>query len=126
MVGHLMVKDNTFKKTKHFSNHKNYSLKKDLLKLEKINQDFIDRIDFLTLEDLITLKLISSSDSLKGKLFNFPLLKFTTEICKEAIIRYALSVSNNRREACLILGIKKADLIYYLKKYEINLEKQDA
>ena len=73
------------------------------------------------MQELITLKLLVSTSLLKGKLFNFPFLKYSSEICKEAVLRFALSQANTKREAQLILGIKKADLIYYLKKY--NLEK---
>ena len=65
--------------------------------------------------------MLVSTSLLKGKLFNFPFLKYSSEICKEAVLRFALSQANTKREAQLILGIKKADLIYYLKKY--NLEK---
>ena len=120
MVGKTAIKDSTFKKSKTNSSNKNYNLKNKLLKENKIDNDFLQKLQFLTLEELITLKLISSTSLLKGKLFNFPFLKYSTEICKEAVLRFALSQANTKREAQLILGIKKADLIYYLKKY--NLE----
>ena len=79
-------------------------------------------LKFLKLEELITLKLLVSTSLLKGKLFNFPFLKYSTEICKEAVLRFALSQANSRREAQIILGMKKSELIHYLKSY--NLEKE--
>lgn len=115
------MKDSSLKKVKFKSDNENYSLKNQLLKENKINKDFLEKLNFLTLEDLITLKLDSASKSLKGKLFNFPILKYATDICQEAVIKYALSISNNRRETSLILGKTKAELSYYIKKYNINL-----
>lgn len=116
------MKDNSLKKPKFKSDNENYNLKNQLLKENKINKDFLEKLNFLTLEDLITLKLDSASKSLKGKLFNFPILKYATDICQESVIKYALSVSKNRREASLILGKTKAELSYYIKKYNILLK----
>ena len=120
MVGKTAIKDNSLKDSKIHSSNKNYNLKNKLLKEKKIDKDFIEKIKFLTLEDLITLKLLVSTSLLNGKLFNFPFLKYSTQICKEAVVRFALSQANSRREAQIILGMKKSELIYYLKKY--NLE----
>lgn len=121
MVGKTAIKDNSLKQSKTFSSNKNYNLKNKLLKEKKIDNDFLEKLKFLKLEELITLKLLVSTSLLKGKLFNFPFLKYSTEICKEAVLRFALSQANSRREALLILGMKKADLVHYLKAY--NLEK---
>ena len=121
MVGKTAIRDNSLKDTKIYSSNKNYNLKNKLLKEEKIDKEFLEKLKFIKLEELITLKLLVSTSILKGKLFNFPFLKFTTEICKEAVLRFALSQAKSRREALMILGMKKADLIHYLKSY--NLEK---
>ena len=122
MVGKTAIKDNSLKESKTFSSNKNYNLKNKLLKENKIDHDFLEKIKFLKLEELITLKLLVSTSLLKGKLFNFPFLKYSTEICKEAVLRFALSQADSRKEAQLILGMKKADLVYYLKNY--NLEEE--
>ena len=121
MVGKTAIKDNYFKKTKTYSSNKNYNLKNKLLKEKKIDNDFIEKLKFLKLEEIITLKLLVATTLLKGKIFNFPFLKYSNDICKEAVLRFALSQANSKREASLILGIKKADLIHYIKSY--NLEK---
>ena len=122
MVGKTAIKDNSLKDSKVFSSNKNYNLKNKLLKEKKIDNDFLEKIKFIKLEELITLKLLMSTSLLKGKFFNFPFLKYSTDICKEAVLRFALSQSNSKREACLILGIKKASLLNYIKSY--NLEKE--
>jgi len=121
MVGKTAIKDNSLKDCNKVSSNKNYNLKNKLLKENKIDHDFLEKIKFLKLEELITLKLLVSTTLLKGKLFNFPFLKYSTQICKEAVLRFALSQANSKKEAQIILGMKKSELIYYLKKY--NLEK---
>jgi hypothetical protein len=120
MVGKTAIKDNSLKEDRVVSSNKNYNLKNKLLKEDKINDDFLEKLKFLKLEEIITLKLLVSTELLRGKLFNFPFLKYSTEICKEAVLRFALSQAKSKREAQIILGIKKADLIHYLKTY--NLE----
>ena len=122
MVGKTAIKDNSFKKSIKNSSNKNYNLKNKLLKENKIDNEFLEKLKFLKLEEIISLKLIVATSLLKGKLFNFPILKYTNEICKEAVLRFALSQADSKKEALLILGIKKADLIYYLKAYNIEEE----
>tara|TARA_Y100000004_G_C8937310_1_gene422639 strand:- start:903 stop:1304 length:402 start_codon:yes stop_codon:yes gene_type:complete len=119
MVGNKAIKDNSLKNNKFTSSNKNYNLKNKLLNQNKINKEFLEKLKFITLEDLITLKLLSSTEGLKGKLYNFPFLKYSHDICKEAVVRFALSISNNRREASLVLGMKKAEFINYIKEYGI-------
>jgi len=105
-------------KTKEYD----YNLKKKLILENKIDNNFIEKIRLLKLEELITLKLQVSTEQVSGKLFNFPILKYANDICKESVIKYAISVAKNKREASLILGMKKADFVNYLKHY--NLEEE--
>ena len=106
---------------KYTSINENYSLKKNLLKQQKINKDFLNKLKFLTLEDLIYLKLDSATLGLGGKLFNFPILKYSSDIAKEACVKYALSVSKSKKHASLILGITKTELNRLIKLYNIEL-----
>ena len=122
MVGKTAIKDNSFKKDKVNSKNLSYNLKNKLLKENKINKEFLEILRFITLEDLITLKLLVSSEAIKGKLYNFPFLKYASDICKEAVVRFAISKANNRREVSLILGSKKADILKYIKSYNLTEE----
>ena len=115
----MMIKDNSLKKTIYTSDNENYNLKNKLLKEDKINNDFLNKLQFLKLEELITLKLLVSTEMLKGKIYNFPILKYSYQICEEAVVRYALTIAKNRREASLILGMKKAEFVNYIKEYEL-------
>ena len=68
MVGKTAVKDNSLKSSKFISNNKNYNLKNKLIKENKVNKEFLEKLRFITLEEIITLKLLVSTESLKGKL----------------------------------------------------------
>ena len=122
MVGKTAIKDNSLKSNFLTSDNKNYNLKNKLLKEDKIDKQFLEKLRFITLEDLITLKLLVSTEALKGKIYNFPFLKYSYEICREAVVRFALSKASNRKEASLIMGMKKADFLAHLKEYDILKE----
>jgi len=96
-----------------------FSIKKKLLKNKLIDNAFCDQVNRLTIEDLIALKLEISAIQVKGKLFGFPILKFTNEITKEAIIKFAASISGSYREAAKILGVSHVEIYNYIKKYKI-------
>jgi len=122
MVGKTAIKDNSLKDSKISSKKLTYNLKNKLLKQKKIDHYFLEKLTFISLEELITLKLLVSTEALKGKMYNFPFLKYASDICKESIIRFAISKANNRREVYLILGAKKAEIIKYIKEYDLMEE----
>ncbi|MDB4349101.1 hypothetical protein OAA64_02130 [bacterium] len=122
MVGKTAKRDDSLKSNKFTSDNEYYNLKNKLIFENKIDLDFYEKIKFLKLEELITLKLLASAEGLRGKLFNFPLFKYSSDICKESIFKFALSVAKSRKEASLILGIKKADMIDYIKRYNLKEE----
>ena len=98
---------------------KSYNIKKELLKKNKINEEFCSQLHNLTLEDIIALKLELVSESVNGKFYGFPIRKFIDNIVNESLIKYSLSVANSYKEAGLILGISKSQLFKYVKRYSI-------
>ena len=120
-----MLFDNTFRGSKYKSSNENFNYKKKLIEQKKINKDFLNRIKLLTIEEIIYLKLESISESLKGKLMGFSLGKIIPDICKEAIVLYALSATKNKRDAASIIGIDMKNLNKLLKYYRIDIEKND-
>ena len=120
--GNSMLFDNSLRGSKYKSENENFDYKKILLEQRKINKDFINRIKLLTIEELLYLKLDSLSSSLKGKVFGFPVYKFMSDICREAMVIYSLSSTKNKRDACLILGVKMQHLNNMIKKYNINIK----
>jgi|TARA_B100000963_G_scaffold269499_1_gene237634 transcriptional regulator of acetoin/glycerol metabolism len=97
--------------------YKNYSLINKLRKERRINEDFINVLSSLTLEELIGLKLEQTSRLLGGKLFNFPIWKAMPEICRAALFKFALSVSETKKEASRVLGIDRAEFYKMIKKH---------
>ena len=120
MVGKTAKRDDSLKSNKFTSDNEYYNLKNKLIFENKIDLDFYEKIKFLKLEELITLKLLASAEGLRGKLFNFPLFKYSSDICKESIFKFALSVAKSREEA---LDYKAAiDIWDYIKRYNLKEE----
>lgn len=117
-----MLFNNSLRGSKYKTQNENFDYKKHLLEQKKINKEFLNRIKLLTIEEVLYLKLDSIATSLKGKLFGFPIYKLLPDICKEAIILYALTSTKNKREAANILNINIQGLNSKIKKYNINFE----
>jgi hypothetical protein len=118
-----MIFDNSLKRMpeRHKSINKDFDLKERLLSEQKINQEFLIKLKNLTIEDLIYLKLDSAAESLNGKLYNFPIYKFISEISKEACVNYALSATASKKRASMVLGITKTELNRLIKLYNIDV-----
>ena len=101
-----------------------FNLKKKLIKKKLIDKTFCHQLNRLTLEEVISLKLQLSTESVKGKLFGFPLTKFISNITKEALITFALSTTGSFREAAKILGLSHVELYNYNKKHNIVSENE--
>jgi transcriptional regulator of acetoin/glycerol metabolism len=97
--------------------YKNYSLINKLKRERRINEDFMNVLSSLTLEEVIGLKLEQASRLLGGKLFNFPIYKAMPEICRAALLKFAISVSETKKEAARVLGIDRADYYKIVKKH---------
>jgi len=121
-----MVFDNSLKKKPERlkSLNKDFDIYSSLISEEKIDRKFFEKLKFLKLEELIALKLSSASIGIKGKLINFPLIKFISDISKEACVLFALSSTDSKRDAAMILGITKKELNRLIKVYDIDLKKE--
>ena len=117
--------DNSLKKEKYISTNKDYNLKNNLLRDRKIDKSFLEKIKFLTLEELIYLKLETAAIGLSGKLFNFPIYKFIQDISKEACVHYALSSTKSYKGASMVLGIPKTELTRLIKYYNIHMKRNN-
>ena len=115
--------DNSLKRKKESrkSINKDYCLKRELLRINKIDFDFLEKIKTLTLEEIIFLKLDSAASGLRGKLYNFPIWKYSTDITKEAVLNYALSSTDSKKEASMVMGISRSELNRLIKFYNIEM-----
>ena len=113
------------KKNKEFKG-KNYyySLKNQLQADNKIDNDFELILNNLTLEEIIGLKLELSSSYINNRLYNIPIWNNIYYICKEAVLKYALSSCRSIRDAASFIGISESDFRKELKKFQITMEKK--
>ena len=97
---------------------KNYSIKKKLIIEKKIDEDFEMRLNNLTLEDIIALKLELSSKNFKGKFYGLQLYKYIQDIARDAVVKFAIAATNSKIKASYILGISYKQLKYIQKGYD--------
>jgi len=101
----------------------NYSTINKLKKEKKIDEVFLSRISSLTLEEVIAIKLESAARYVNRKLYNFPIWKSLHNICREAVLHFALSSTRSITDAASLLGITTSELKKNIKIYEIKLDK---
>ena len=104
------------KKTKN----NNYSISKVLRSKNKSNDAFEILLSNLSLEELIALKLELGYKAIGFPLDTFPLLRSINYISKDAVLRYAVSSTNSKREAMRLLGLEPKDFFKLLKKFKID------
>ena len=99
-----------------------YSTINKLKKEKKIDEVFLSRISSLTLEEVIAIKLESAARFVNHKLYNFPIWKSLHNVCREAVLHFALSSTRSLNDASSFLGITVTELKDNLKKYAISLD----
>tara|TARA_R100001591_G_scaffold71478_1_gene79854 strand:+ start:122 stop:457 length:336 start_codon:yes stop_codon:yes gene_type:complete len=96
---------------------KNYSFISLMRENKRINENFLNVMSSLSMEEVIALKLELSIKSLNNKLYNFPLWHAMPNISRDAMLRYALSACQSKRDMARFLGIPINKFNDILKKY---------
>lgn len=96
------------------------SISKVLEEKGKINEEFKYRLSNMKLENIIALKLELMADALDSKMFGFPIWKKSEEIMKDALIKFAMSFTESKREAANFLGMHRKNFYDYLKRFDIE------
>ena len=104
-------------KGKNFS----YSFRNKIKKEKKITDEFEVMFNSLTLEELIALKLELSSEYINNRLYNIPIWNSIHYICREAVLKYALSACRSIKDAASLMGISESDFRRETKKFQIKL-----
>ena len=102
-----------------------YSTINRLKREKRIDEVFLSRINQLTLEELIAIKLESAVRFVNHKLYGFPIWKSLHYVCREAVLMFALSSTRSLNDAASFLGISQNDFKENLKKFQISLDKED-
>lgn len=109
-----------FKRTKK-DGRRYYSVINKYLKEGKIDPKFVEMLSGLSLEDVIALKLEQANRMVAGRLYSIPIMKFVTRICKDAVLKYAISASRTYPEAASFLGVTEGKFAEYRKQYKTDL-----
>ena len=97
----------------------NYSIIKELRKKNKSNDYFEIMLANLTLEEIISAKLELTFKSTGVLLYGFTLWQSLPNLCREAMLKYAISITNSKTEASRYLGLEFNSFIKVLKKYNL-------
>lgn len=106
------------KKRKSKGKNQHYSIINKLRDKDLCDDEFETRINSLSLEELIALKLELASRAAGGFLYGLPIWKSSKDIIRDAVLKYALSATRTKKEASKFLGISVLHLNSALKKYE--------
>ena len=85
-----------------------------------ISQDLLVLINNLTLEDLIAIKLELSCALVKNKLYGIDFWSNSCYIIREALLKFAISVSKSKKDAARFLGLDLREFNTQYKKYDIE------
>jgi hypothetical protein len=107
-------------KKSNYNSSKEYSISKVLREEKRSNEYFEILLNNLTLEEIIALKLELGYKAVGFPLHGFPIWKSTNYIVKDALLKYAVSATESKREAVRFLGISPLLFFKLLKKYKID------
>ena len=96
----------------------NYSFINVLKKERRINENLLNMLSSLSLEEIIAIKLEISVKSLNHKMYNFPLWSCFPNIARDALLRYAYSSCQSKRDMARFLGIPINKFNEILRKYK--------
>ena len=96
---------------------KNFSLKRKLRRQKKTDHEFEMKLNRLSLEEIISLKINLIFDSVGDKAYGFHIFKNLDHLIKEAIIKSTLSYCSSYESARRHLGLEIDKWSKLLKKY---------
>jgi len=85
-----------------------------------LQDDLLVNINKLTLEDLIAIKLELSANNINNRLYGFDLWRQSNKIIKEALLKFAISTTNSKKDASRFLGLTYLEFKRVMTKYNVN------
>ena len=86
-------------------------------KEKKIDKAFQLKLEALSLEEVIALKLELAVKAAGNYMFGYQIWRSLGNIAKDATLKWALSVTRTKLEAVRLLGLDKADFVRLLREY---------
>ena len=85
-----------------------------------VSDDLLVLVNNLSLEDIIALKLELSSRIVKNRFYGFDVWRNSKFIVQEAILKFAISATESKKDAARFLGLNYHTFLKLTKKYEIQ------
>ena len=85
-----------------------------------LNDSLLVCISNLTLEDLIAIKLELSANHINNRPYGFDIWRKSGYIIKEALLKFALSTTNSKKDAARFLGLTYSDFKKAIRKYKVT------
>ena len=86
----------------------------------KLNDSLLVLISNLTLEDLIAIKLELSCNLINNRLYGFDIWRNSNKIVQEAILKFAISTTNSKKDAARFLGLTYIEFKRVVSKYDVD------
>ena len=86
----------------------------------KISDSLLVVINNLTIEELIAIKLELSAKMINNRLFGLDIWRKSGYIIKEALLMFAISTTQSKKDAARFLGLTYLDFKKALKKFEVD------
>ena len=85
-----------------------------------LQDDLLVNINKLSLEDLIAIKLELSANNINNRLYGFDLWRNSNSIMKEALLKFAVSTTNSKKDAARFLGLTYLEFKRVLSKFKVE------
>jgi hypothetical protein len=86
----------------------------------KVSDEFLVLLGNLSLEDIIALKFELSSKIVKNRFYGFDIWRNSRYIVQEAILKFAISATQSKKDASRFLGLNYLNFIKLVKKFDIE------
>mgnify|MGYP003133686922 CR=1 FL=1 len=100
------------------------TVNKSVIKLLKnknlINDELLTCINSLSIEDLIAIKFELSANNINNRLYGFDIWRNSGYIVKEALLKFAISTTNSKKDAARFLGLTYSEFKKVLSTYKVK------
>ena len=93
------------------------SLIKELKETERIDEEFVVKLNSLTMEEIVGIKFESAARMVRGNIYGHKIINIMHAIVEQAIVRYTNDYIKYPVDAAYALGIDKSSYKKLVKKY---------
>jgi len=85
-----------------------------------LDDSLLVSINNLSLEELIAIKLELSANHINNRPYGFDIWRKSGYIIKEALLKFALSTTNSKKDAARFLGLTYSEFKKAIKQYKVT------